>query len=130
MEISSDRTHILLSLESLEVDFLIRIFSTLISEYETEPGDLNQKTSAVWFSPKTHQGLNISDEDRESWNQDLFEYRADHCKLIEHWKKDLRAQSMPISWKLNYEEAEKLVAILNDYRLSVAAKNDLADAEL
>jgi hypothetical protein len=131
MKVFSKKNHVLLSLDRPEAEFFVRIFCSLIGEYQTEPAQTHEKLADVWYPSLSLQVGNMSNQEIEDWNDQLFELRGERCASLEKWSSFLEAaKKFPVEWQISIAEAETLLMIFNDYRLATAAKHGLDDSEL
>ena len=130
MKIASTARSIRMTLQSSEAPFIADVLVQLQKEYEVPPQELESKISEVWYSKKGHQGTGSSKEEIAEWNHSLFEFRGENARKIQDWIQLLRRESYPVVWDVPLQEVDSLLMILNDYRLSLAARYEVAESEM
>ncbi|MBI4024875.1 MAG: hypothetical protein HY360_07815 [Verrucomicrobia bacterium] len=130
MQIHSSQEQLHILLEKTEADFLARVFRTLDMEYRIPPAEMDSKIERVWYSDEGHQSAGSSVEDREEWRRMLHEFRGENTKKIKSWLSTLQQAKNSIAWNFPLADAETLLAVVNDYRLALASKCDVAETEM
>lgn len=131
MEITSDSGKIQILLRNIEAPFLIQVFEELKNDYQVPPESMETKVAGVWYSNEGHLRVNSSEEEEREWNQELFEYRSHNVEKIEEWLRVLRNnENESILWEVPWHELDALLVVMNDHRLSLAARHEVAEVEM
>ncbi len=130
MEIKASKGKMRIVAEEPEAEFLAKVLKSLADKYAIPPSELDGKTGHVWYSSDGFKSANMSREEREEWNRSLHEFRGENRRKLEEWISALGAPSFPVTWILDFAEAETLLMVINDHRLGLAAKHDVAEHEM
>lgn len=118
-------------LMDLEAAMLDGIFAQILRNYAAPPDELDSEVSAVWYYPPVRRDDKNEREWIEDSRRDLHEYRSAHAEQIGKWRQEFaQNQEKFIRWMISLEEADELVAILNDHRLYRAAEAGIGQAEM
>jgi hypothetical protein len=131
MEITSNSGKVRIVLKSAEAAFLAETLEQLKKEYEVPPDSVETKVAGVWYSNEGHLRADSTPEEEQDWNQELFNYRSKNAQKIEAWIQTLRHdKSESILWEIPLHEVDVLLVAMNDYRLCLAARHEVAETEM
>jgi hypothetical protein len=131
VEITSNSGKVQIALKNAEVVFLAETLEQLKKEYEVPPDSLESKVAGVWYSNEGHLRADSTSEEEQEWNQELFNYRSKNAQKIEAWIQVLRQNSSEsILWEIPLHEVDVLLVAMNDYRLCLAARYEVAETEM
>ncbi|MEY2407463.1 MAG: hypothetical protein QOF48_133 [Verrucomicrobiota bacterium] len=118
-------------LNAFEARLLDRVFRVILKNYELKPADLDPAVAEVWYATRGCRGAQMSAEETGEWLSALHQLKSDSIRRLEVWAGRLSA-SKPGGHRLALElgEADVLLKVLNDYRMMVAARQQLGEAEM
>lgn len=130
MEISLHSGKIQIELLNAEAVFLAAILEQLKKDYQVPPDAIETKVAEVWYSNEGHLRVDASQEEERDWNQELFKYRGENAQKIEKWIELLREKKDVIIWEIPVSQIDALLVVINDYRLALAARHEVAETEM
>ena len=130
MQIQRDGDHLRLVLAEEEAKFLAPILRAVAAEYAIPPPELDAKVQGVWYSSEGMDRVQMPADERREWEHALHEFRGENSRKIGAWLAILAQTAPVITWSLEGEDVERLMIVLNDHRLSLAARHDVAEQEM
>jgi hypothetical protein len=115
---------------SVEAYYLRKALIQVAQNYRIHPVEFDDQTAEVWYSPQGHASVDAYQEDKDIWNESLFEFRNTRLGDLQIWIEDLTEGREFYLLPLTFEKADTLVSIINDHRLLVAAEHDFSKEEL
>jgi hypothetical protein len=113
-----------------ETELLRSILHEIHRAYAIPSDQLESSVRSVWFSGEGFRSAEMTDEDIQEWNQALYEFRGQNRIQCHEWMLRLAQGGDPLLWRIEKDEADTLLTILNDYRLYQAARNHIGQAEM
>ncbi len=128
MEVQKNADEWSLVFDQEGADFLRNVFRSMRDAYKTRPSEMNSAIRTVWYSETGHPE-DATDEERELWNDSLYDFRCERGRMLERWMEQLQKPA-PVTLKANAAEHEALLIIMNDYRLALAAKFEVSEEDM
>lgn len=122
---------VVLTLNLFESRVLLRALRGLIEGYRLKPDDVDPKTASAWYSTRGCASASMSGEETRDWVAHLHTLRGARLAHLERWAGLLSASSLE-EYELSIEPGQEDVFLtsLNDYRLMLAARHDIGEAEM
>jgi hypothetical protein len=122
---------VLFSFSLLERKVLERALNMLLQNYRINPAELDERASAVWYSPAGCLSAGLSAEETSDWIKQLHAVRCGRIAVIEDSLRQLTEHhESPPSLLVKLEQADALMTALNDHRLLIAAHQNIGEAEM
>jgi hypothetical protein len=126
-----EKDAVLFSFSSMECRVLERVLTALIANYQVPPGELDEKTAAVWYSTRGSKNARMSADEKADWVKQLHNVRSARLEVLQKLLEEIHNKpSGPLMLAIPLEKAEALMTALNDHRLLVAARHDVGEAEM
>src|SRR5216683_1985948 len=131
MRAARQNDRITLNFGAFESQVLLRIISTIIQNYKIKPAEMGPKEAAAWYSTRGCESAKMSAEETRDWLEQLHGYRSANLDRLEDWAKQLTGgKEDHFELRVPLAEADKLITLLNDYRLLAAARHDIGQREM
>jgi len=115
----------------LEKKFLERALTTLLQNYRINPAELEERATAVWYSPAGCRSAGMNAEETAEWMKQLHALRGGRIATLEKAQQQLQERnSAPFVMQIGAEDADGLMTALNDHRLLVAAHQNIGESEM
>jgi len=114
-----------------EADFMRRIFSSIIRQYQLKPEDVHPSVAQVWYSTRGCRSAQLSEEQTREWIENLHSLKTANFTALKQWRRRLAPHPERFAeLTLTDENAYTLVTVLNDHRLMCAARHDIGEEEM
>lgn len=115
-----------------EAALLESIFTDIGDAYNRPPETLKPGIRNLWFPREGLRSAEMTEDDIEIWQQSLAELRSQNGELCQTLLERLNraAGQEPRRVALHYEDADRFLNLINDYRLLQAAEHDVGEAEM
>ncbi|MFQ3671101.1 MAG: DUF2017 family protein [Verrucomicrobiia bacterium] len=115
-----------------EAALLESVLTDIGDAYNHPPESLAPGIRSLWFPGEGLRAADMTDEDIEVWHQTLAELRSQNGELCELWlqRLDQAAGQEPRRIALAYDDADRFLNIINDYRLLQAANHNVGESEM
>jgi hypothetical protein len=131
MHIARRKNLLVITLELLEIELLLRTFHVITQEYRIKPADQDAKLAEVWYSTRGCKSAGMSPEETRDWLELLHGYKSANLALLEDWIRQLtELPSGKPELRIRLEHAPNLLTICNDHRLLLAARHNIAESEM
>ncbi|MEM1158027.1 MAG: hypothetical protein AAF649_09850 [Verrucomicrobiota bacterium] len=99
----------------------------IYKNYQIAAEDLPEAVRKLWYS----NSCELDAEDQAIWLDHLSEFRGENSQLIERLCDDLNGiESWPVILTVSLPEADRLLTVMNDQRLYLAAIHNLGELEI
>jgi len=120
-----------LDLGFIESQILLQSLKTIWQNYQVNPREMDDATSAVWYSRRGCESAGMSNEEATDWVDNLHQAKLGNLELLERWIRALsRKKEGGCRVRIKIDEASSFLSVLNDHRLLVAARNGIGEAEM
>lgn len=130
MKIETSKRGLKIILAQEEAEFLIGVLDALAKDYAVPPAEQDAAACDVWYSAEGCRSSGMTPAERAEWLGGLHEFRGENRRRLEAWAKKLRRGKFPMRWQLGFANAEVLLMGINDYRLGLAGRHDVAQHEM
>lgn len=131
MDVSRQNGKLAIRLNLFEAPLLRRSLEVLAENYRVPPADLDPATAAVWYSSRGCRTAGLSAEETRDWLASLHEFKNAHLRRLEDWIAQLAGvKPAGVTLLLELEAVDAFLVIVNDYRLLLAARHDIGEAEM
>ncbi|MDZ4788561.1 MAG: hypothetical protein SH807_06450 [Blastochloris sp.] len=131
MNITKSGRSLLIHLHESERELLSIIFCRLEQQYKLSGAEWEDSLQKLWM-PADLITAGGYEEEREYWEEHRAELSSERAKLSFTWAKSLdELRSLKnIQWRIEPEQVENLLKILNDYRLWTACLKGLTEQDM
>ena len=131
MRAARKNDQLVLQFGEVEKGLLLHTAGAILKNYKLKPGELDQKTAAVWYSTRGCKSAGMSDEETREWIESLYSFKGANAALLERWCEQIK-EVEPGKFELSVKlaEAASLVTIINDHRLHLAAVHDIGQSDM
>jgi hypothetical protein len=131
MRVRRQNGGVVLGLNLFESRILLRALRLLIESYQLKPEDLDSKTGSAWYSTRGCVSASMNADETRDWIHHLHVLRGARLKQLERWAA-LLAPTKLDQYELPIGPGEEHVFLtaVNDYRLMLAARHDIGEAEM
>lgn len=131
MKASRENDQIVLRLAGSEVQFLRRIFASIIRQYSLKPEDVHPRVADVWYSKRGCVSAGLDEEQTREWIENLHHLKSANVAALRRWRRTLAPRGDAIATlALTDEDSQALLTVLNDHRLMSAARHDIGEKEM
>ena len=139
MHLTREPDGLLFSFNPIEANLLRRVLEQLKASYGIDPGDLDPRIAAAWYSTRGCQSAGMSPEDTQHWLEHLHEFKSARVPKIQGWLRQLAqvhagapagAHAGASVLRLDLADADPFITLLNGHRLQLAARHEIADREM
>jgi hypothetical protein len=131
MRVGHGKNHFIIALNPLESRILLRVFQALAQEYRLKPGEVDPKVAAAWYSTQGCVTAKMTDDEIYEWVGHLQSLKSATLDRLEEWGKQLSGMELTeYPLHLRAEDVDSFLTVLNDYRLMMASRHDIGQAEL
>jgi hypothetical protein len=131
MRVQRQKEGVVLGLNLFESRVLLRALRVLIEGYRLKPDDVDAKTASTWYSTRGCASAGMSREEMRDWLAHLHTIRGARLAHLERWADLLSVTSLE-QYELPIAPGDEdvFLSALNDYRLMLAARHDIGEAEM
>lgn len=120
-----------LTLNLFESRVLLRALRLLIDSYRLKPDEVDPKIGSAWYSTRGCASSGLSAEETGDWLAHLHALRGARLQHLERWAGLLAATKLEqYDLPIGPSEADVFLTAVNDYRLLLAARHDIGEAEM
>jgi hypothetical protein len=131
MQLKRDGDTLILKLTALQSRLLPRIFQTLQQAYHLKPDDIDSKTASTWYGMRGCGSAGMSEPETCEWLKHLHGFKVGQLTRLEGWLKQLdNPTTIAHELRIELTEADSFMNVLNDYRLMMAARQDIGETEM
>jgi hypothetical protein len=131
MKASRENDQIVLRLAASEVQFLRRIFASIIRQYLLKPEEVHPRVADVWYSNRGCVSAGLNEEQTREWIENLHHLKSANVAALRRWRRSIAPRGDAIvTLALSDEDSQALLTVLNDHRLMCAARHNIGDEEM
>jgi len=145
MRLQREKEFLVFTLSFPERLLLARVLQELAGKYRLKPEELDARTAAAWYSSRGCSTAGMSAEETKEWLEHLHVFKKSTClQRLEEWASQLgeretgnaergaadSALPKQSTLRIPMDHAPAFVTAINDYRLAVAARHDIGQAEM
>lgn len=119
------------SLGFVESRILLECLVSIRKAYVVLPAELDDATSAVWYSRRGCESAGMSKEDSDDWVESLHDVKRQNLDSIDRWIRALsRTEEDPCLMRVRVEEVPGFLTVLNDHRLLISARTGVTEDDM
>jgi hypothetical protein len=131
MNLAVKGSELVFTFNLIEGRILLRVLRAILKNYALTPDELDERGRAAWYATRGCEGAGLSAEETREWQQALHECRSARLRQMEQWYRQLTRTAEGASrLAVPVNDAPALLAVLNDHRLLVAARQDIGQTEM
>ena len=131
MKASRENDQIVLRLAPSEVQFLRRIFASIIRQYLLKPDEVHPSVADVWYSKRGCVSAGLDEEQTREWIENLHNLKSANVAALRRWRRSIAPRGeTAATLALLDEDSQTLVTVLNDHRLMCAARYNIGEEEM
>jgi Domain of unknown function (DUF2017) len=131
MRVRAGKDQYIVTLNLLESRVLLRVFQALVEQYHLGPAEIDPKIASAWYSTRGCAAAKMTDEETRDWVIHLQSIKAARLGCLGEWAKQLSGTQLddyPLHVRL--AEVDSFLTAVNDYRLMLASRHNLGQAEM
>ena len=131
MKASRENNKIVLRLAPSEVQFLRRIFASIIRQYLLKPDEVHPSVADVWYSKRGCVSAGLNEEQTREWIENLHNLKSANVAALRRWRRSIAPRGDAVATlAFGDEDAQALLIVLNDHRLMCAARHNIGEDEM
>jgi len=131
MKASRENDQIVLRLAPSEVQFLRRIFASIIRQYLLKPDEVHPSVADVWYSKRGCVSAGLNEEQTREWIENLHNLKSANVAALRRWRRSIAPHDETVATLvLSDEDSQALVTVLNDHRLMCAARHNIGEEDM
>jgi hypothetical protein len=131
MKASRENDQIVLLLAPSEMQFLRRIFATIIRQYLLKPDEVHPSVADVWYSKRGCVSAGLNEEQTREWIENLHNLKSANVAALRRWRRSIAPRGEAVATlALSDEDSQALLTVLNDHRLMCAARHNIGEEEM
>ena len=131
MRVRRQTDGVVLTLNLFESRVLLRALRLLIDSYRLRPDEVDPKIGSAWYSTRGCASASMSAEETRDWLAHLHALRGARLNHLERWAGLLAATKLEqYDLPIGPGEEDVFLTALNDYRLMLAARHEIGEAEM
>ena len=131
MKASRENDRIVLRLAPPEVQYLRRIFASIIRQYLLKPDEVHPSVANVWYSKRGCVSAGLDEEQTREWIENLHNLKSANVAALRRWRRSIAPRGDTVATlALSDEDSQALVTVLNDHRLMCAARHHIGEEEM